>query len=67
MKAEKVKCNQSYWSKRYNVPCWCTGVARYLVNLAFEDQEKNGWYHCQEIEEAPELIDNVIDISHIIR
>ena len=67
MKARDVKCNKTYWSTRYNRKCVCVGVARWLVELEFQDPKKNGWYHCQEIEEVPESQEKVIDITDIIR
>lgn len=67
MKSKDVKCNKIYWSTRFNRSCVCTGIARWLVELKFKDSKKNGWYHCQEIEEVPKFKKKVIDISDIIR
>ena len=44
-----------------------TNYANYFVELEFQDPAKNGWYHCQEIEEVPESQKNVIDITDLIR
>ena len=67
MKSSDVKCNHTYWSTRFQRKCVCVGIARWLVELEFQDSKKNGWYHCQEIEEVPESQKNVVDITDIIR
>ncbi len=67
MKSKDVKCNHTYWSKRFKRKCVCIGIARWLVDLEFQDPAKNGWYHCQEIEEVPKSQENVIDITDLIR
>lgn len=67
MKAADVKCNHTYWSTRHQRKCVCRSVANYFVELIFQDPAKNGWYHCQEIEEVPESQKNVIDITDLIR
>jgi len=67
MKSRDVKCNHAYWSKRFKCKCVCIGIARWLVDLEFQDPTKNGWYHCQEIEEVPKSQEKVIDITDIIR
>ena len=67
MKSTDVKCNHTYWSTRFQRKCVCRSVANYFVELEFQDPAKNGWYHCQEIEEVPESQKNVIDITDLIR
>tara|TARA_E500000331_G_scaffold357503_1_gene419416 strand:+ start:721 stop:924 length:204 start_codon:yes stop_codon:yes gene_type:complete len=67
MKSSDVECNKTYWSKRFKEQCVCTGIARYFIRLEFPDSKKNGWYHCQEVENLPKSVENIIDISHLIR
>ena len=67
MNSKNVKCNETYWSKRHKELCVCISVARYLVELKFQDPSKDGWYHCQEIENPPKIKEKVIDISDLIR
>lgn len=67
MKSKQVKWNKTYWSTRHKEKCVCVSIARWLVELRFRDPAKNGWYHCQEIEEVPKSQENVIDITKIIR
>lgn len=67
MISSNVKCNQAYWSTRYECKCVCRSVANYLVELHFLDPKKNGWYHCQEIEPLPQAQDPVIDITNLIK
>ena len=67
MKAEDLKCNGVYWSTRHKQCCKVIAIARYLVELEFENHRNTGWYHCQEIEELPPLEEKVVDISSLIR
>ena len=66
MKASRLRCNKEYWSKRYDQKCICVSIARYLVELRFLDKSKDGWYHCQEIEEVPTTTEKIIDITNLI-
>ena len=67
MKAKHVKCNKTYWSTRFNKKCVCVGIARWFVELKFQDSKKNGWYPWQELEEIPKSQEKIIDITDIIR